>query len=133
MRRTPRSEGGLEMMQMAQQRGTSAVKSMAARMEKDQRKEIAELTVWTGGTHEQPTSTSGHTDHQKMMSATGAEFDRLFLDMMSQHHQQVIDLSTQALPQLKEGRIKAFARQTVTKQTREKTEMQRMLATKTKA
>lgn len=120
---------GIMMMQMAEQRGTPTVKAMASRMEKDQQREIGQLSAWTGAATEQPTSTSGQMD-SRMMAASGMEFDKMFLEMMSQHHQGAIDMSKQSLPQLKDARVKAFARQTVTKQSAEKMEMQRMLATK---
>ena len=96
----PHHAQALQMTALARERGQSdAVKGMALRMDISQLDEIALMKIWLGSRGERvPNAAPG--DELPMMpgmltreqmgqlsSATGAEFDGLFLEYMTQHHQ----------------------------------------------
>ena len=109
---------GIEMSRLAEERGQHArVKALAAKVIADQEKDIAELRGhrehWYAGRpqmdHSQMMSgmqgMSGHQgmqmdmggDMAKLRAAVGREFDRMFLDMMTMHHQMAIKMSKDAV------------------------------------
>jgi uncharacterized protein (DUF305 family) len=114
-----------------------------------QRDEIAFMERWLGERHEPvpPADMSGHTmpgmDHSPLMpgmltaeqlaqldGARGAEFDRLFLTFMIQHHRGAITMVEQLLHTqgaAQDGQVFRFANDVFADQTTEIDRMQRML------
>lgn len=95
----------LEMTAVVRERATrDDIKLMAERIEVSQRDEIAMMERWLRARgHPVPSADSGHAHHgaghaqmpgmltaeemQRLRAATGAEFDRLFLELMIRHHE----------------------------------------------
>jgi uncharacterized protein (DUF305 family) len=96
----------LEMAALVPDRATRAdVKLMAERIEVSQRDEIALMQRWLqahgepvpsadsahahhhGGAHAQMPGMLTPEDMQRLAAASGAEFDRLFLELMIRHHE----------------------------------------------
>lgn len=139
---------GTEMAQMAQTRAVSSkVKALADRIVTDQQKDIAELqghrNHWYAGKpmmdHAMMESMmqSMHPGmnmnmeeiRRSLRAATGAAFDRLFLDTMIHHHQMAIDMSKDAVTKAEHPEIKDMARKTIPKQTAEIVQMNRLKGT----
>ena len=95
----------LEMVALVRERATRAdVRMMAERIEVSQRDEIAMMERWLRARgHPVPSADSAHAHHgaghaqmpgmltaeemQRLRGASGAEFDRLFLELMIRHHE----------------------------------------------
>jgi uncharacterized protein (DUF305 family) len=95
----------LEMVALVRERATRAdVRLMAERIEVSQRDEIAMMERWLRARgHPVPSADSAHAHHggghaqmpgmltaeemQRLRAASGAEFDRLFLELMIRHHE----------------------------------------------
>ena len=63
-------------------------------------------------------------DQMRQMIGAGADFDRMFRQMMIPHHQGAISMAQQALAQAEHPEIKTLAQGIVTTQQTEITEMQ---------
>lgn len=125
-------------MDMASLAGTRAahgeLKTMATKMIEDQQKETAQLKGWReqwyAGKPEamnmkmpgMPESMKGMS-MEKLAAAKGEEFDRMFIDMMSQHHAGAIKMSESAEPKLQHPEIKAFAKKLAASQKEELAQM----------
>ncbi len=141
---------GIEMARLAQEKGQSArVKEFAAKTADDQQKDIEELRGhrehWYAGQPEMDHAQMmahmqmmmpGHGGMKmdpeavmaKLRAAEGREFDRLFLDTMTMHHQMAIQMSNEATRKAEHAELKQFARRAATKQTGEIVEMRRIKA-----
>ena len=114
-----------------------ALKDMAKKMIADQEKEIAQLKTWKEqwyvGKPEavnmkmvgMAASMKGMS-HEKLMSAKGEAFDRIYIDMMTQHHEGAVKMAQAASPKLKHAEAKEFAKMVVDKQTKEIAQMAEM-------
>lgn len=122
------------------------LKDMAKKMMAEQEKEIAQLKGWKeqwyAGKPEamnmkmpgMPESMKGMSG-DKLMSAKGEQFDRMFVDMMSQHHKGAIKMAQTATPKLQHAEVKEFANKLVEMQKKEvahMAEMKKSWATPTK-
>ncbi len=122
------------------------LKDMAKKMMAEQEKEIAQLKGWKeqwyAGKPEamnmkmpgMPESMKGMSG-DKLMSAKGEQFDRMFVDMMSQHHKGAIKRAQTAAPKLQHAEVKEFANKLVEMQKKEvahMAEMKKSWATPTK-
>lgn len=122
------------------------LKDMAKKMMAEQEKEIAQLKGWKeqwyAGKPEamnmkmpgMPESMKGMSG-DKLMSAKGEQFDRMFVDMMSQHHKGAIKMAQTAAPKLQHAEVKEFANKLVEMQKKEvahMAEMKKSWATPTK-
>ncbi|WP_432545660.1 DUF305 domain-containing protein [Kineococcus sp. SYSU DK004] len=137
-------EGAVEMAQLAP--GSTEdpeVLDLASRIEAAQQPEMELMRGWLqawgaemGGTdphgaHGDHSSMPGMTTPEQMTQlreATGAEFDRMFLEMMVEHHEGAVEM---AETQLREGtnpQALALAEQIGTSQTAEIEEMRQLLA-----
>ena len=67
---------------------------------------------------------------QELTGATGADFDRLFLQLMIMHHQGAIEMSDTEIAQGSNPAALALAESIKTSQTAEITEMQQLLTTR---
>ena len=140
---------GIEMARLAEEKGQSArVKAFATKTAGDQQKDIEELRGhrehWYAGRPQMDHSQmmehmksmpmhkgmkmDPEADMAKLRAATGREFDRLFLDTMTMHHQMAIKMSKEAQQKAEHAEIKEFARKAVSKQTTEIAEMNRIKA-----
>jgi uncharacterized protein (DUF305 family) len=113
------------------------LKDMAKTMMAEQEKEIAQLKGWKeqwyAGKPEamnmkmpgMPESMKGMSG-DKLMSAKGEQFDRMFVDMMSQHHKGAIKMAQTAGPKLQHAEVKEFANKLVDMQKKEVAHMAEM-------
>jgi len=62
----------------------------------------------------------------KLMSAKGEQFDRMFVDMMSQHHKGAIKMAQTAAPKLQHAEVKEFANKLVEMQKKDVAHMAEM-------
>jgi uncharacterized protein (DUF305 family) len=101
----PHHEQAVEMAQLAATKADSEeVKDLASRIEAAQSPEIEGMTDWLAawGEDVEPTSGMNHAGDSGMMTdaemteleaASGAEFDRMFLEMMVAHHTSAIEMA----------------------------------------
>ena len=120
-------EEGIKMAQLASTKASNAeVKSLAARILAGQQKELKELqNLQTKVKADNPQEHAGMMkkmpmEHLEQMS--GAAFDRMFLDMMSDHHRDAVKMSKEA--KLDVAAVQDFARRTSQQQEKEVKEMQ---------
>ena len=130
---------GIEMAQSQSQ--NPKVKAFATKTAADQQKDVEELqrhrNHWYAGKplmdHAMMESmmASMHPGmkmdmedtRRKLRAATGATFDRLFLDTMIHHHQMAIEMAKDATMKAEHSEIKELARQALLKQQAEIAEM----------
>jgi uncharacterized protein (DUF305 family) len=144
----PHHSQALDMAKLVPSRSTNPkVLDLASRIEKAQDPEIQQmqgwLTTWGAGTtssampgmthestpgmnHEMPGMMSGD-DMKKLEAAKGAEFDKMWLDMMIKHHQGAIDMAKTELAKGGNADAKALAQKIIDAQQAEVTEMQGLL------
>lgn len=135
----PHHSQALDMAKLVPSRTTNPkVLDLASRIEKAQDPEIQQmhgwLTTWGAGmpgmTHGSMPGMGGmmsDADLQKLGAAKGAEFDRMWLDMMIEHHQGAIDMAKTELAKGGSADAKALARKIIDAQQAEITEMQGLL------
>jgi uncharacterized protein (DUF305 family) len=126
------------------------VKGLASQIENAQGPEIQQMTRWLGQWGatsnsampsmpgmSMPSSTPAmssmpsmmsDTDMQKLQQASGAEFDKMFLQMMVSHHQGALDMAKTELANGSNVDAKALAQRIIDTQTAQITQMQHMLA-----
>jgi uncharacterized protein (DUF305 family) len=142
-------EQGVEMARLAEQKAQNAqVRAFARKTAADQERDTKELQryrdTWYAGrppaNHAQmmahAQSMSGHqgmqmdhgADMEKLRSASGAAFDRLFLDTMTHHHRMAVDMSKDAATNAAHAELKTFARRVAAKQEAEIAEMNKLKA-----
>jgi uncharacterized protein (DUF305 family) len=138
----PHHQQAVDMATMAAEKATSAqVKDLASRIEGAQDPEIQQLTEmleqWGAPTESTMTSMPG-MDHggmsgegmmtdeemQQLEGATGADFDRLWVQLMIKHHQGAVTMAKTEIEEGQNADAKALAQQIVTAQEAEITEMQ---------
>lgn len=132
--------------QAAQRAAAPEVKDLAARIERAQGPEIEQmnqmLDAW-GAPRPQPGSTAmpgmpmggmsmpgmmGEAQMQQLAALTGPAFDRLFLQMMIEHHIGAVQMAQTEQAQGLDPRAKVLAGAIVSDQQREITEMQALLS-----
>jgi uncharacterized protein (DUF305 family) len=142
----PHHSQALDMAKLVPSRSTNPkVLDLASRIEKAQDPEIRQmrgwLSTWGAGTSEMPGMShdampgmSGSMpgmmsgdDMQKLGAAKGAEFDRMWLDMMIKHHQGAIDMAKTELAKGGDADAKALAQKIIDAQQAEITEMRGLL------
>ena len=113
------------------------LKDMAKKMIAEQQKEIAQLKGWKeqwyAGKPEamnmkmsgMPESMKGMS-RDKLSSLKGEKFDRMFVNMMSQHHKGAIKMAQTAAPKLEHAEVKEFATKLIVMQTTEVAHMAEM-------
>jgi uncharacterized protein (DUF305 family) len=134
----------LDMAKLAPTRSTDPkVLALAARIEKAQDPEIQQMQGWLTKwgmpgsmpmdhgsmpmDHGSMPGVMSDADMAKLEQARGAEFDRLFLQQMIQHHQGAIEMAKTELAQGSNADAKALAQKIIDAQTAEIAEMQAML------
>lgn len=144
----PHHQQAVAMAQLADDRAASAeVKQLAGRIQGAQDPEIAQmqafLTAWgataagptgdMGGMHDMGGSMSAMpgmmSDNQlnQLREATGATFDRAFLQQMTAHHQGAIQMAEAELADGQNPEAKDLAQKIITAQQGEITQMQNLL------
>ncbi len=137
---------GVKMAQMGVDKATnSGVKTLAQKMAAGQQKDIDEMQTmreqhFSGQAKAEMKTVKGRTmtmkmmmkiaeeDMQKLEAASGAEFDRTFLDIFMKHHQMALNMSREEVGKGKDAEVKKKAREIITKQTKELSEMKRLKA-----
>ena len=138
-------EEGIEMAQLAVSKATSAgVKAFAEKTAADQQKDIDELqryrNQWYAGkplmdrAMMESMMKSMHPGmnmdmeetRRKLRAASGASFNRLFLDTMTHHHMMAVDMSKDATTKAEHAELKEFGRKAVDKQQAEIAEMNKL-------
>lgn len=135
----------LDMAAMVPSKSTNPkVTDLGKRIAAAQDPEIRKMTEWLAKWGAAPASTSmpgmdhgsGHGSMPGMMTAeemsklngaTGAEFDRMWLDMMIRHHQGAVDMAKTQQEKGSSADAKKLAQDIITAQQAEITEMQTML------
>lgn len=69
---------------------------------------------------------TSNTDIDKLKAAAGSEFDHLFLDIFTKHHQMAIQMSEDAQKNAEQKKVKEFARMTIAKQGKDIKQMDQM-------
>jgi uncharacterized protein (DUF305 family) len=140
----PHHQQAIDMAKMAAEKATDPkVKDLATRIEGAQDPEIQQMTdlleQWgtptTGSS--MPGMDHGGTSGEGMMTdeqmrqleqATGADFDRMWLTMMIEHHQGAVAMARTEIEKGGDADAKALAQKIVDAQEAEITEMRGMLA-----
>jgi len=140
----PHHEGALAMAQLADGRAQDQrVLDLADRIEAAQEPEIETMTGWLEEWGEPlPAEDMGGMDHGSggmdmegmseddmamLDSASGAEFDRLFLQMMTEHHRSAVDMAETEIADGSNPDAVGLARDIVDSQTAEIQEMETLL------
>jgi uncharacterized protein (DUF305 family) len=135
----PHHEQALEMARLAATQAESPqVKDLARRIEAAQDPEITTMERWlaTWGEDKGDGGTADHGGDAGLMSeqemselrqATGATFDRLFLEMMVRHHESAIEMAERELQTGKFPEAKQLAREIRDAQRTEVNEMRALL------
>lgn len=143
----PHHQQAVEMSRLAADRAASPqVKELAATIEKAQAPEIEQMRGFLATWGAQEDASMGGMDHSAMggggmpgmMSgqqmhglgqATGASFDRTFLQMMTAHHEGAVTMSRTELSDGRYPEAKALAQAIIDQQTAEIARMQELLNT----
>ncbi|MFE9020388.1 DUF305 domain-containing protein [Streptomyces sp. NPDC007808] len=143
----PHHQQAVQMAGMAADRASSAqVKDLAARIEKAQAPEIATMSGWLrswgddvpsatpgmdhSGGHSGGSGMAGMMDDKAMnrlMKASGKDFDTMFLTMMIEHHEGAVEMATTEKQKGEYGPAGELADAIVTTQTAEIREMNKLL------
>ena len=144
----PHHQQAVEMADLAAQRASNAqVKGLAAAIKAAQDPEIQTMSGWLSQWGQPvPSDTDGHdmadmshgdgatmegmmTDEemQQLTAASGADFDRLWLELMIKHHQGAVTMATTATTDGKSAEATALAQAIVAAQKAEIQTMQQLL------
>lgn len=136
---THHHQSAIDMASLAQDRASSAeIKAFAQKIISAQSEEIKQFKSWRESWYvDKPNATTmqmhgmkhsmQHMDMDKLKSASGAAFDRLFLGMMIPHHQGAIEMSRPALKKASHPEVREAARKIIEDQQKEITRMQQWL------
>ncbi len=138
----PHHEQAVEMAEMAVTQSTRPeVKALAVRIKDAQGPEITTMRGWLqawgepvpaqGGAHDM----GGHAgamlsdeEMSRMQAASGAEFDRMFLEGMIRHHEGAVTMAEEELQKGQFPEAKQLAQQIIDAQRAEIAEMRDLLA-----
>jgi uncharacterized protein (DUF305 family) len=134
----PHHEQAVEMSQLAPVAGASPeVQELAAEIAAAQGPEIEQMEAMLDRWGVAPMMDhSGHQmagmvsdeDMDRLRAATGAEFDRLFLELMIAHHEGAIDMTEDPLANGEDPELRTLLEAIVETQTAEIEQMRQMLA-----
>ena len=144
----PHHEQAVEMAEMATQQATSAeVKSLAEDIEAAQGPEIEQLQEWLDAWGEDAPSDSmghgdmGHGDESSSMSgmmteddmmalgdSNGAAFDRMWLEMMIEHHEGAVEMAETEVADGEHPGAIDMANQIIETQEAEISQMEKLLS-----
>jgi uncharacterized protein (DUF305 family) len=138
----PHHRQAIEMARLAEgQAEDPRVLDLADRVEEAQQPEIATLSGWLdewdadaghmddgmGGMHDGMGGTMSEQDMHALMNATGAEFDRLFLEQMTAHHEGAVEMAETEIADGQNADAIALATSIRDTQNAEIAEMQQLL------
>lgn len=137
----PHHRQAVQMADMALSTATNAqVKSLAATIKGDQDPEIAKMSGWlTGWGMPLPSASMGSmgrmsmpgmmsdADMTRLGKASGAAFDRLWVQMMITHHQGALSMAKTELTSGQNAAAKALARSIMTSQSAQITQLTKLL------
>ncbi len=126
-------EGAVEMSEMVLKKSSNEeLKKFAQKIIDDQKKEIVQMKEWrekwfAGAARAINMEMAGMKDSMKIMddqmkkmeTATGKEFDALFLEMMIPHHKGAVTMANEALQKSQRAEIKTLAGAIITAQDAE--------------
>jgi uncharacterized protein (DUF305 family) len=142
----PHHQQAIDMAKMAAEKATGQqVKDLATRIEGAQDPEIQQMTAMLDAWGASPTASSmpgmdhdsGHGSGDGMMTddemgqlgrASGAEFDRMWLQMMIRHHQGAVTMAQTEVDSGVNTEAKALAQRIIDAQRAEITEMRGMVS-----
>lgn len=123
-------QGAVDMVKAYTPHAQSAeMKKLAGRIEAMNKKEIGELTAFLGE-HKPAATTSRFSQQAMQMMHQGGKHsmsgnaDRDFAAMMSDHHQQGIDMANAFLKEAKTEKMRTMARKVVQEQTKDLKDLQ---------
>ena len=131
----PHHRGALEMAQLADGRAQDPrVLDLASRIEAAQDPEIQTMTGWLDDWGQTESDSMGgmdmggmDMDTSSLEAASGAEFDRMFLQMMTEHHSGAVDMAKTEIADGQNPDAIELARSIEESQTAEIKEMQTLL------
>lgn len=113
----------IKMAALAKEKAANPeLRKIAEKMQKDQGEEIAQMKQWRREYFAQTPKTSSKMpkmDMQSLKQKTGRDFDFAFINMMTKHHEQGINMAKAATDKLFQPSIKNFAELVIHKQGRE--------------
>jgi uncharacterized protein (DUF305 family) len=122
----PHHKQATDMAKLASERAEHAeLRAAAARMVADQQREIEQMQAWRAQWYPDAPDAGGmdtrkmETDMQKLKEATGAEFDRVFLEQMIQHHEMGVQMAKKIQGEAKHPEVAEFAGRIVAAQEAE--------------
>ncbi|MEU6646401.1 DUF305 domain-containing protein [Saccharomonospora sp. NPDC046836] len=140
----PHHQQALTMTDLVPDRAASdQLKNLADRMAASQEAEIRVMESWLQQNRDSEAAEGGHGEHQhglmpgmateeqleELRNAKGAEFDRLFLQLMITHHEGALTMAEEHLVSGIETRAVEMAQEIITGQTDEIGHMRTMLGT----
>ena len=140
----PHHEQAVVMSDLAvSQAGSPAVKDLATRIKAAQAPEIATMKGWLtawgeaeagghdmGSTHQMGGMKGMVSDEDltAMRSASGAEFDKLYLKDMTAHHEGAVEMAKAEIAKGKDPAAKTLAQEIISSQEKEITEMRQLIS-----
>ncbi|TDC30726.1 DUF305 domain-containing protein [Micromonospora sp. 15K316] len=135
----PHHAQALEMARLAPERAADpAVRAIADRIRASQDPEIGLMRAWLQNRglaadvagHDHGTMRGMQTPEamRQLAAARGADFDRLFVKMMTEHHEGAIEMATNLLTVGADQQLNEFANSVATEQTVEIGRMREVLA-----
>lgn len=121
----PHHQMGIEMANEAIAKAQhKEIKAFAQKMKDDQTKDINQLKSWR-----QQWFGSSETPMPMNMAPmkSGADFDRMWLTHMIDHHQQAVDMAILALPSASRAEVKSMAQRIIDKQKKEQAQLRSWL------
>lgn len=130
-------QSAVDMAKMAEKKTQNAVlKTFARKIVEDQEHEITQLKAWRDKWYAgQPQAINMEMpgmadsmkgmDMRKMEAASGKEFDLMFIDMMTPHHEGAVQMAREALTKAQHPEIKQFSAGVIKAQEAEVKQMQR--------
>ena len=130
----------IEMARLVPSRAESQeVKDLGEKIEAAQGPEIETMTGWLEEWGEPTKAEGGHgdmgsgdgmmteDDMSSLMDAEGAQFDQMFLEMMTDHHEGAVEMAETEVADGKNAEAKELAEKIIADQTKEIGEMDDML------
>ena len=98
---------------------------LASNIIADQKKQITEMSAWlqTWYGRQADETAMAMPGMDKLTAASGAEFDKLFLSLMGEHHQGALDMAKLVATRADHAELKALAAKIIEAQTQEIAEM----------
>lgn len=141
----PHHQQAVEMADLALKQASNAqVKTLAGAIKSAQDPEILTMSGWlTAWGQPVPTPMAGHdmssmsgmdgmmsqAEMQQLETASGAAFDRMWLQMMVKHHEGAVAMATTEIQDGQDADAKALAQQIITAQNSEIAKMTQLLPT----